>query len=105
MSLMNKGVLMKNNGNGGLSIDLSLLSHQNLYEVIKMLKDSPYPALHKKAQKELVRRLKDKGFDNRKICMLLISNVFGTRKRAEIIREWAEAVGISKEEFLKLIGG
>lgn len=86
-----------------LSIDVATLSHPNLVEIIKQLEDSPYIALRKKAQKELVRRLKENGFDNRRIAMLLVSNVYGVRKRSSIAKEWADALGISRNEFLKAI--
>lgn len=60
--------------------------------------------VRKKAQKELVRRLKEKGFGNKQIAMILISNIYGERKRLSIAKEWAGSLGISLEEFLKLIG-
>jgi len=91
---------MKNKNKDFLNIDISLFSHESLVEVIKQLENSGHVALRKKAQRELVRRLKDKGFSNKKIAMILISNVYGKRKRLAIAREWAEALGISKEEFL-----
>jgi broad-specificity NMP kinase len=94
----------KNEGENFLNIDVSLLSHQNLVEIIKQLEDSAYVAVRKKAQKELVRRLKDKGFDNKKIAMMLTSNVYGKRKRLTIAKEWVEALEISESEFMKLIG-
>lgn len=86
-----------------LNIDVTTLSHQGLVEIIRQLKDSPYIALRKKAQKELVRRLKEKGFDNRRIAVLLVSNIYGVRKRSYIAKEWADALGISKNEFLRAI--
>lgn len=89
---------------GFLNIDVSTLSHQSLVEIIKALKDSPYVSLRKKAQKELVKRLKEKGFDDKRIAMLLVSNIYGVRKRLLIAKEWADALGISKDEFLRLIG-
>jgi hypothetical protein len=86
-----------------LSIDVASLSHQNLVEMIKQLEGSPYPTLRKKAQKEIVKRLKEKGSDNGEIARLLVSNVYGARKRSYIAKEWAEALGISKDEFLRII--
>ncbi|MBI4691652.1 MAG: DegT/DnrJ/EryC1/StrS family aminotransferase [Nitrospirae bacterium] len=70
----------------------------------KQLEDSKYLMVRKKAQKELVRRLKEKGFGNKQIAMILISNIYGERKRLSIAKEWAGSLGISLEEFLKLIG-
>jgi len=94
----------KNDDENSFSIDVSSLSHENLVEVIKQLKDSAYVTVRKKAQRELVKRLKDKGFSNKRIAMLLTSNVYGTRKRLEIAKEWAEALEISTKEFMKLVG-
>lgn len=93
----------KNQSESFLNIDVSSLSHENLVEVIKQLKDSPHVAVRKKAQKELVKRLKEKGFNDKRIAKILTSNVYGTRKRLAIAKEWAEAFEISKEEFIKLI--
>lgn len=91
------------NENNFLNIDVSSLSHENLVEIIKELKDSAYITVRKKAQKELVRRLKEKGFDNKRIVKILTNNLYGTRKRLSIAKEWAEALEISEEEFIKLI--
>lgn len=88
-----------------LSVELSSLSHSNLVELIGFLENSPYSVLRKKAQKELVRRLKEKGFDNKSIAKLLVSNVYGRREKILIAKEWAEALEISSDAFLKLIGG
>ncbi len=91
------------NENNFLNIDVSSLSHENLVEIIKQLKDSAYEKARKKAQKELVKRLKEKGFDNKGIVKILTNNLYGTRKRLAIAKEWAEALEISEEEFTKLI--
>jgi hypothetical protein len=91
------------NENNFLNIDVSSLSHENLVEIIKQLKDGAYEKTRKKAQKELVRRLKEKGFDNKIIVKILTGNLYGTRKRLAIAKEWAEALEISEEEFIKLI--
>lgn len=89
--------------NDFLNIDVLSLSNESLVEVIKELKDSVYITVRKKAQKELVRRLKEKGFDNKRIVKILTTNLYGTRKRLAIAKEWAEALEISEEEFIKLI--
>lgn len=96
--------MKKRNGNNFLNIDVSSLSHENLVEVIKQLEGSRYIAVRKKAQRELVKRLKNKGFGNKKIAMILTSNVYGIRKRIAIAKEWADALEISIKEFLELIG-
>jgi hypothetical protein len=36
--------------------------------------------------------------------MILTSNVYGEKKRLAIAKEWADALEISVDEFLKLIG-
>lgn len=96
--------MKKRNGNNFFDIDVTSLSHENLVEIIKQLEDSKYVMVRRKAQKELVKRLKEKGFKNKQIAMILISNVYGERKRLSIAKEWAGALEISLEEFLKLIG-
>jgi len=89
---------------GVISIDVKSLSHTNLVEVIQKLKDSEHPELLRMAQKELVERLKQKGFTNKKIATLLTINVYGVAKKKAIATEWADALEITKEEFLQLIG-
>jgi SOS response regulatory protein OraA/RecX len=95
---------MKDKNENFLNIDVSSLSHESLVEIIKQLKDSGHVTVRKKAQKELVRRLKEKGFSNKRIAMILTNNVYGKRTRLAIAKEWADALEISKEEFLGLIG-
>ncbi|PIQ93269.1 MAG: hypothetical protein COY75_03880 [Nitrospirae bacterium CG_4_10_14_0_8_um_filter_41_23] len=96
--------MKKRNGNNFFDIDVTSLSHENLVEIIKQLENSKYVMIRKKAQKELVKRLKEKGFKNKQIAMILISNVYGERKRLSIAKDWAGALEISLEEFLKFIG-
>jgi len=95
--------MKKRNGNNFFDIDVTSLSHENLVEIIKQLENSKYVMIRKKAQKELVKRLKEKGFKNKQIAMILISNVYGERKRLSIAKDWAGALEISLEEFLKFI--
>lgn len=94
----------KNEDDNFFSIDVSSLSHQNLVNIIKQLEGSDYVMVRMKAQKELVKRLKKEGFDNKGIAIILTNNVYGIRKRLAIAKEWAEALEISKDEFMKLIG-
>ncbi|MBI4823167.1 MAG: hypothetical protein HY805_02920 [Nitrospirae bacterium] len=96
---------VKGEGESFLDVDVSSLSHEHLVEVIKQLEGSAHITLRKKAQKELVKRLKAKGFSNKRIAMLLVSNIYGKRKRLAIIEDWAEALEISENEFIKLISG
>ncbi|OHC03319.1 MAG: hypothetical protein A3H23_03840 [Planctomycetes bacterium RIFCSPLOWO2_12_FULL_40_19] len=96
--------MKKKNGNNFFDVDVSSLSNQNLVNTIKQLDDSAYITVRKKAQKELVNRLKEKGFSNKRIAMILTNNVYGVRKRMAIAKEWSEALEISIEEFLRLIG-
>lgn len=94
----------KPKGKGGISIDVKSLSHINLVTVIQELRGSNYPELLKTARKELVERLKRKGFDNKKIAAILVANVYGVAKKKLIAEEWADAMEITKKEFLELIG-
>ena len=94
----------KSKGKSGLNIDVKSLSHISLVEVIQKLKGSNYPELLRLAQKELVERLKRKGFDNKKIATILVANEYGIAKKKLIAEEWADVIGITKKEFLELIG-
>ena len=94
----------KPKGEGGISIDVKSLSHINLVTVIQKLRGSSHPELLKAAQKELVDRLKRKGFDNNKIAAILVANEYGVAKKKLIAEEWADVMGITKKEFLELIG-
>ena len=85
-------------------VDVSTLSPEGLVDLIKQLEGSRYVKLRQKAQKELVSRLKEKGFTVRQIALLLVTNVYGVARKHAIAREWAEALGISRDEFLRLIG-
>lgn len=96
--------MKRKNGNNFFDIDVSSLSHENLVEIIKQLENSKYAMVRKKAQKELIMRLKERGFSNKRIASILVSNVYGKKKRIAIAKEWAEALEISNEEFLRLIG-
>ena len=88
----------------GINIDVQSLSHTSLVEVIQKLKGSNYPELLRLAQKELVERLKRKGFDNKKIATILVANEYGVAKKKMIAEEWVDAIGITRKEFLELIG-
>jgi hypothetical protein len=88
----------------GLDADLKSLSPESLVELIQLLEGSAHQRLRKKAQKELVERLKKQGFSNEQIAVLLTTNVYGVTKKKSIAKEWSEALGITYEEFLKLIG-
>ncbi len=94
----------KKNGNNFFTIDVSSLSNESLVAIIKQLENSAYITVRKKVQKELVRRLKEKGFNNKRIAAILTSNVYGIRKRLAIAKEWADALEISTAEFLRFIG-
>src|SRR3989339_1245758 len=94
----------KPKGKGGISIDVKSLSHINLVTVIQELRGSSHAELFKSAQKELVERLKRKGFDNKKIAAILVANEYGVAKKKLIAEEWADAIGITRKEFLELIG-
>ena len=89
--------------NNFFTLDVSSLSNESLVEIIKQLEDSAYITVRKKVQRELVKRLKEKRFDNKKIAAILTSNVYGMRRRSAIAKEWADALEISVDEFFKLI--
>lgn len=94
----------KSKSKGAVKIDVKTFSHENLVKIIEELKGSDYPELLNDVRTELVGRLKRKGFDNKKIASILVANVYGKVKKKLIAEEWAPALGITKEEMLKLIG-
>lgn len=89
---------------GSVNIDVKSLSHESLVKVIEGLTDSDYKELRNSAMKELVARLRSKGFPNVKIAKILVANEYGRAKRRLIADDWADALGITKEDFLRLIG-
>lgn len=94
----------KSNSKGTVNIDVKSLSHTTLVEIIEELKGSNYQELLKKARKELIERLKRKGYENKKIATILVANEYGKAKKKLIAHEWAGVLGITKDEFLELIG-
>ncbi|MBI5902528.1 MAG: hypothetical protein HZB84_03460 [Deltaproteobacteria bacterium] len=94
----------KSKDKGSVSIDVTSLSHATLVKIIEELKGSNYQELLIKAQKELVERLKRKGYDDKKIACILVANVYGNVKKKLIAQEWAGGLGITKDKFLELIG-
>lgn len=88
----------------GLDIVLTSLSPEGLVELIQQLEGSRHLRLRKRVQKELVERLKEQGFTLQRIAVLLTTNVYGTAKKRAIAKEWAAALGVTSNEFLKFIG-
>jgi hypothetical protein len=88
----------------GLDVDLKLLSPEGLVELIQQLEESRHLGLRKRAQKELVGRLRKQGFKLQRIAVLLTTNVYGVAKKREIAKEWADALGVTPNEFMQLIG-
>ena len=88
----------------GLDLDLKSLSPEGLVDLIQQLEGSRHLALRKRAQKELVDRLKKQGFTLQRIAILLTTNVYGLAKKRAIAREWADALNVTPNEFMKLIG-
>jgi hypothetical protein len=64
----------------------------------------PHLGLRKRAQKELVERLRKQGFKLQRIAVLLTTNVYGVAKKRDIAKEWADALGVTPNEFMQLIG-
>jgi hypothetical protein len=88
----------------GLDVDLKSLSSEGLVELIQQLEGSRHPGLRKRAQKELVQRLKKQGFSSLRIAVLLTTNVYGMAKKRAIAKEWADALGVTPNEFMQFIG-
>ncbi|MBI3811453.1 MAG: hypothetical protein HY283_04520 [Nitrospirae bacterium] len=88
----------------GLDVDLKSLSSEGLVELIQQLEGSRHHGLRKRAQKELVDRLKGQGFTSQRIAILLTTNVYGVVKKRAIAKEWADALGVTPNELMRLIG-
>jgi hypothetical protein len=88
----------------GLNVDLKSLSPEGLVELIQRLEGSRHLGLRKRAQKELVDRLRGQGFNSQRIAILLTTNVYGVVKKRAIAKEWADALGVTPNEFIRLIG-
>jgi hypothetical protein len=88
----------------GLDVDLKSLSPEGLVELIQQLEGSRHLGLRRRAQKELADRLKEQGFSNQRIAILLTMNVYGIAKKRAIAKEWADALGVTPNEFMQLIG-
>ena len=88
----------------GLDVDLKSLSPEGLVELIQQLEGSRHLGLRKRAQKELVDRLRRQGFNTQRIASLLTTNVYGVVKKRAIAKEWADALGVTPNEFMRLIG-
>ncbi|HET6466661.1 MAG TPA: hypothetical protein VFH55_13705 [Nitrospiria bacterium] len=87
-----------------VDVNLDSMSPEGLVDLIQQLEGSRHIGLRKRAQKELVGRLKKQGFTDQRIAVLLTTNVYGVAKKKTIAKEWADALGITLNEFLKLIG-
>lgn len=88
----------------GLDVDLKSFSPEGLVDLIQQLEGSRHLGLRKRAQKELVDRLREQGFSPGRIAMLLTTNVYGMAKKRAIAKEWADALGVTPNEFMRLIG-
>lgn len=88
----------------GIDVDLGSMSSEGLVDLIQQLEGSRHVGLRKRAQKGLVDRLKKQGFSVQRIAVLLTTNVYGLAKKKKIAKEWADALGVTPNEIMKLIG-
>ena len=51
---------------------------------------------------EIVRLARERGLSDGEILKALLANEYGQRARAQIVREWAEVLGLSEEEALAI---
>ena len=98
----NKGA--EHDEEAGLNVDLNSLSPEGLVDLIRQLEGSRHIGLRKRAQKELVDRLKRQRFAPQRIAILLTTNVYGMTKKRAIAKEWVDALGVTPKEFLEFIG-
>lgn len=87
-----------------VSVDLASLSPENLVDLIQQLENSNHQDLRRRAQKELVARLRAQGFSLQRIADLLTRNVYGVDKKRTIAKEWAHALEVTPVKFMRLIG-
>lgn len=89
---------------GGWSISAKRASTASLMDLYRLLKGSEeHRTKALEIQKELVRRAMAGGRTTREVVNTLVAGA-GKRERAEIAREWAEALGVTEAEFRRLAG-
>jgi hypothetical protein len=84
------------------SVDVQSLSHQNIVELLRELKDSPNSLIVSNLRKELVDRLRLRGMDSAQIIKRLANGVVRGRKLNEVAKDWAPALGVTVEEFKRI---
>lgn len=50
----------------------------------------------------MIRVAREKGLSNVDILKALVANEYGTERKKEIIRAWAESLGLENEEALEV---
>lgn len=85
-----------------LSIDRKSYSPSQLVELIEQLEGGQHDSLRLDVMRELIERLREKGFTDQGIIEELLRGVGGGRKRDSIAKEWAPAFGLSPRDFKRL---
>lgn len=88
----------------GWGIDVESCSDKHLVEIIKLLRESKHIDQQMAAQRELIKRLKDKqGLTTLEIVKHLVW-ARSKKDRLEVAEEWASILGITIQEFRRLAG-
>lgn len=89
-------------GNGsGWNVDVGTCSPAQLVELCHQLRGSQYQSQLREAQKELIRRVRDRGYSDQEIVNLLILSL-PKEGRKSLANEWAAAMDITEEKFKSL---
>lgn len=90
---------------GGWSVSVKTTSSAaltELYQLLKGSKENRSQALE--IQKELVERARAEGLTTQEIVNALVAGVGKKSERAEIAKEWCEALGLTETEAKRLAG-
>ena len=90
------------NQESGWNIDVRSLSNKELAEALDLLKNSKHKDVHLTLKAELIRRCREKNLSNVVIVDYLLFGVAVWNKRKDIAEDWADILGLTVEEFLKI---
>lgn len=88
----------------GWDLDVESASDQQLYEALRLLKGGKHEKKELIIKKELIKRVKNHNWTNERIINYLIWGVPKGNRRNEIAEDWAEAIGVSIQEFKNIMG-
>lgn len=89
----------------GWDIDVKSCSHDQLVELLQQLEGSEHYEIQLAIRRELVDRLRARGFTDAQIVDRLIWGVGSRAMRNKIARVWAPALGMTMQEFKRIANG